>query len=239
MRLQRRSSAWLVALTLLALAAVGCSSLIGIEDATCDPTVSGCPPAPDKKLRSALCQQYCGTVMNACTGTNEAYVSMDACLGVCSFLPEGEPGVVDNSVQCRLEVAQLAAGSPEKESYCPSAGPSGDGPSEESDCTGPVGGSNDPCASLCSILMPACARFPQYSSVEECETRCRGEVEESPSDEHYTSSSLVDPLPDRGNNLSCRLWHVSVAATGPNDARVAGLHCPHAAGGAPCVTQQP
>jgi hypothetical protein len=235
----RRSPARLVTIALLAAAGLGCSSLIGIEEATCDPTVSGCPSAAESKVSSALCDQYCSTVMSACTGTNEAYVSRDACLGVCSFLPEGEPGVVANSVHCRLEVAQIAASSPEVESYCPSAGPSGDGPSEESDCTGPASDANDPCASLCSILMAACARFPQYGTVEECESRCRDEVDASPSDEHYTSSTLVDPLPDRGNTVGCRLWHVAVAATGPNDARVAGLHCPHAAGGAPCVTQQP
>jgi len=229
----------LARLSLVGALGVGCSGVIGIEEATCDPAVNGCPPAADEQAARALCRQYCNTIMDACTGTHEAYVSMDACLAVCSVLPAGEPGVIDNTVQCRLEVAQIAAVNPEKDSYCPAAGPSGDGPADESDCTGSAGDTNDPCASLCEIMMPVCVRFPQYGSMDECEAACRNEVAASPSDEHYTSSSAVDPLPDRGNSVACRLWHVSVAATGPSDSRVAGLHCLHAAGGDPCVTQQP
>ena len=121
------------ALALVALVASGCASVIGIEDATCDPTTEGCPPAAGTKVASPLCKQYCDTVMNACTGNNEQYTSMDACLSVCSFIPPGDPSVVDNTVHCRLEVAQVAATSPEPYSYCPAAGPSGYGPSDASD----------------------------------------------------------------------------------------------------------
>ena len=227
-------------LALVGAAGAGCSTIINIEEATCDPTVAGCPPAPGTKVASPLCKQYCDTVMNACTGQNEQYVSMDACLSVCAFLPEGEPGVIDNIVQCRLEVAQIAQVNPEVGEYCPAAGPSGDGPSDENDCTGPAGDTNDPCASLCEILMPACAHYPQYGSNDECLTTCHDQTgPHSTSDEHYTSSTAAEPLPDRGNTVTCRIWHVSVAATGPTDQHVAPVHCVHAAGGDPCVTQQP
>jgi hypothetical protein len=227
------------ALALVALVASGCASVIGIEDATCDPTTEGCPPAAGTKVASPLCKQYCDTVMNACTGNNEQYTSMDACLSVCSFIPPGDPSVVDNTVHCRLEVAQVAATSPEPDSYCPAAGPSGDGPSDASDCTGPAGDTNDPCESLCEVLMPACAHFPQYGSMDECVTTCQQQTgPHTTADEHYTSSTATEPFPDRGNTVICRIWHVSVAATGPTDKRVAGLHCVHAAGGDPCVTQQ-
>jgi hypothetical protein len=229
----------MLALLLMGVAAVACARVIGIEDATCDPTVAGCPAAIGAKLTSPLCQDYCDTIMGACTGTNEQYVSMDACLSVCSFLPVGQAGVVGNSLHCRLEVVEIAATSPEKDSYCPAAGPTGDGPGDESDCTGEAGDTNDPCESLCLVLMPACKRFPQYGSNDECASACRAEVATASNDEHYTSSTAVDPLPDRGNNVSCRVWHASVAATGPDDSRVAGLHCLHAAGGEPCVDEQP
>jgi hypothetical protein len=221
------------------VAAFGCSGVLGIEDAKCDPTQPGCPQTQEAQVTSALCKQYCDTVMSACTGLNEAYVSMDACEGFCRFLPEGSPGVIGNSVHCRLEVAELAAVNPEKGSYCPAAGPSGDGPGDESDCTGGSGEVNEPCVSLCQVLMPACAKFPQYTSQDDCVASCKEDTQKSPSDEHYTSSSSADPQPDVGNTVGCRLWHVSVAATGPSQTRVAGVHCPHAAGGAPCVTQQP
>jgi hypothetical protein len=214
--------------------------MLGIEEATCDPTTDGCPAAATTKVASPLCKQYCDTVMSACTGSNEQYVSMDVCLSVCALLPAGAPGVIDDTVHCRLEVAQIAAVSPEANAYCAAAGPSGDGPSDQNDCTGPAGQTNDPCTSLCEILMPACARYPQYSSADECVSACRDQTgAHSSADEHYTSSTAAEPLPDRGNTVTCRIWHASVAATGPNEARVAGLHCVHAAGGDPCVTQQP
>jgi hypothetical protein len=216
-----------------------CSSVLGIEEATCDPTQAGCPPAPGTTLVSAACKEYCDTITAACTGLNEQYVSTDACEHFCQYLPEGSPNVVDNSVRCRLEVAKLAASNPEKAAYCPGAGPSGDAPGDDSDCTGSNGDVNDPCASLCQVLLPACAKFPQYESLDECVASCKEDTAPSPSDEHYSSSAAAVPQPDIGNTVGCRLWHVSVAATGAGEKRVAGLHCPHAAGQDPCVTQQP
>lgn len=239
MRTVRFVRAWCAAALACLLALLGCSSVLGIEDATCDPTQSGCPPTVESHVTSALCKQYCDTLMGACTGLNEEYVSMDACESFCRYLPEGSPGVIGNTVHCRLEVAELAAVNPEKDTYCPAAGPTGDGPGDESDCTGGSGEVNEPCASLCQVLMGACAKFPQYDSQEDCVASCKDETEKSPSDEHYTSSSSAEPQPDVGNTIGCRIWHVSVAAVGPSQARVAGLHCPHAAGADPCVTQEP
>jgi hypothetical protein len=231
----------LPAVLLLATGAgCGCSSIIGIDDAKCDPAVTGCPATDGIQAASPLCKQYCDTVMNACSAQNEQYVNMGTCISVCAFIPEGKEGVIENSVHCRLEVAQIAAVNPEPNAYCPAAGPSGDGPSDENDCTGSADATNDPCTSLCEILMSACAHYPQYGSVDECVATCRSQTgPHSGTDEHYTSSTAFEPLPDRGNTVTCRLWHVSVAATGPNDPRIAGLHCLHAAGGDPCVTEQP
>ncbi len=178
-----------VALSLVAAAAAGCSNIIGIDEAKCDPTIAGCPTSSGLQSASPLCQQYCDTVMNACTGKNEQYVDMNACVSVCSFIPEGQAGAIDNSVQCRLDLAQIAATSPEPDSYCPGAGPSGDAPQSESDCTG-ESMNDDPCTSLCEILMPACAHYPQYGSMDECVTTCRQQTgPHSTADEHYTSST--------------------------------------------------
>ncbi len=141
----RRLLALLIALIAVA-SAVGCQSIIGIEDRT-------------YAAASAECRDYCDSVMKTCTGENAVYASMQTCLGVCADLPPGDasnPGS-DNSVACRAN--QLKLGN-ELTVVCPRAGPGGDG----------ACGSN--CDGYCAIWAKACPDDAKL--VSDCVSKCAG-----------------------------------------------------------------
>ena len=275
MALQRFSSMGVVSSVLLAL---GCASVIGIEDATCDPefdetcnptiTASNLPApggvtpvtagsggaagavgtagAPGSAgaggggvaalggaggaaagssgaasggsggtaaIEEPLCDRYCETVATACTGQNEQFASLDACLAVCERLEPGSVGdVAGNTVECRLARAQLAQRTGEAADYCSSAGPGGGGACGE-DCEG-----------FCALMAETCPAA--MGTYEECLPVCATVPDLSgPPDNVAYNTSVQD-----GNSLQCRLFHVTAATLDPI------AHCVHAAGLAPCAT---
>lgn len=281
MALQRFSSMGVVSSTLLALS---CASVLGIEDATCDPefdeacnptvTASNLPApggigpaaagtggaagaagavgaagtagAPGlagaggtgvaavggaggaaagssgaasggtggtEAVEAPLCDRYCETVATACTGPNEQFASLDACLAVCERLEPGSPGdVASNTVECRLARALLAQRTGEAANYCSSAGPGG------------AGACGADCEGFCALMAETCPAA--MGTYEECLPVCATVPDLSgPPDNVAYNTSVQD-----GNSLQCRLFHVTAATLDPI------AHCVHAAGLAPCAT---
>jgi hypothetical protein len=161
----------------------------------------------------SLCDQYCDTVTELCTGTMLQYKDKAQCLKVCALLPEGAVGDPDgNSVACRLKYAskgRYAAGS-ELAAYCRQAGAGGDGR---------CGGN---CDGFCSIAMATCSKAetdPFYFATEQaCQTTCQGLPNDIPY--VYGDISVAD-----GNSVQCRLFHAMSAVMAD-----AGEHCEHVMG---------
>lgn len=133
-----------LAVTCLGLA-LGCQSLVGIENRRLGP-----------------CGEYCDTVMSACQGEYAVYTTFEACMGVCELLPEGsslEPQKT-NTVACRLAEAKAAAAT-EPDVHCPGAGPGG----------GDACGSD--CESYCMLYKDACgSSWYNFEDNDQCVTAC-------------------------------------------------------------------
>ena len=206
-----------VALLALLGASTNCSQVVGIEDATCNPSLPACQTGTSGNTGNSLCQEYCSTVMQNCTSNFQVYVGRETCLSVCKLLPEGRAGEENvNSVQCRLGQAKLAGTIPEPAIHCSAAGPGGNGL-----C-------GDTCESLCTITQGACAgEHQQFQSVGDCAETCSSVPAAKAADgnEYY---DVVAKEMSSGNSRQCRLWHASVATQSPNP------HCTHAGGASPC-----
>ena len=192
----------------LLLGSTHCGSLVGIEDAKCDPNLPECNPGGP----STLCRDYCSTVMANCKGDNAVYEGSATCYAVCKALPEGKAGDDSgNTVRCRLHQAEEAGpqGVNEPAQHCPGAGPGGQGPEGEVLCS-------ENCDGFCSIMQSVC---DDYGSLEACKTACKAVPDLGGYDTSHSA----------GDSVQCRLWHVSAAADEPNP------HCLHAAGKSYCV----
>jgi len=132
------------ALVVLGLSALGCQSLIGLEERHL-----GDEP---------WCIDYCDNVMSKCSGSNQVYSSRRTCLDVCRVLEPGGPDdpPKSNTVFCRNT---LIANSAEPEVDCSLAGPGG----------GDQCGSD--CEAYCQILIASCAQVPTHN-VSECARQC-------------------------------------------------------------------
>lgn len=214
-------------LTFVFALALGCASLLGVEEATCDPTLDPrCDPdfVPDSGDRSdaasasdagredphlELCGEYCDTIADACRGNDEQYMSRAACLQVCGELmisqakldPEAE--LTNNSVECRLNAARAAADFGEVARNCQAASMFGN-----AEC-------GEPCEVYCSMLETACP--DQYEDLGDCEIVCQ----DVPLSDVPFGTNVAD-----GNTLQCRVYHIQLAT---NQQRP-DIHCPHAVG---------
>jgi hypothetical protein len=128
----------------LGLAALGCQSLIGVEERHL-----GDEPR---------CVDYCDTVMAKCSGGIKVYSSREACLGVCRVLDPGGPldPPKSNTVFCR---ETLIANSSEEDVDCSLSGPGG----------GEQCGSD--CEAYCQILIASCEKIPTRD-LAECVRQC-------------------------------------------------------------------
>ena len=162
----------------------------------------------------SLCESYCDDIMESCTGAQAQYRDHAQCMTICSMLPEGELGEVDeNTVACRAKYvgdARYGSGT-ELEAYCRRGGPGGAG----------YCGSN--CEGYCSLMMQVCSGSDVGVYQFESEAACMETCEALPSsDEGY---SATNPLIADGNHVECRLFHVtSGAMLDPEE------HCEHAMG---------
>jgi hypothetical protein len=149
------------------------------------------------------CGTMCDEAMKNCTGDNAVYASKDICLSACKDFPLGKLSDTDgDTVGCR----EYHAGKPaemDPKTHCQHAGPGGAG----------ICGAN--CDGFCSLAVAACGKMePEFKDTATCMKTCK----QFPDMTGTTPFSVNDTT---GNNISCRLYHVSVATTDPK------THCPH------------
>jgi len=199
---------------------LGCAKIAGIEDDV--------PVDPSSSNGSALCNQYCDTVMTNCQDPLYVYASRDMCMGVCHQLEVagkvGNPGDQSgNTIYCRLYQAQQAGSTGEKKNYCPLSGPGGAN----------ICGSN--CEDYCTLMQLTC---PDQFNNSDLTLGFNGSLSIC-----LTQCALLPVLDggfnadlQGGNNIDCRLYHVSAANADPT---APATHCPHAAGASPCTGAPP
>jgi hypothetical protein len=199
------------AATLVAALGAGCSEVLSLEEAEVDPTLSEDPQEGESAEASLLCTRYCNMVMSHCSGLFSVYRTMESCLEVCGFLPEGEEGdEIGNTIHCRLRNAEVAPAEPPF--YCPIAGPGGNG----------VCGAN--CEAMCLLGMGICVGDDaQWPSAVACRSDCAG----LPDLGFYSTDPQHGMY--EGAHVQCRLFHLSSATI--EDTHV---HCGHASGAPPC-----
>lgn len=166
--------------------------------ATCDTGLEECTTGP-------TCTAYCNTIETNCTGNNDQYVSIEACLASCAGLPDGAAADTSgNTVGCRTYHAGAAMGSPAV--HCPHAGPGG------------AGACGNNCDGFCTIALAVCTGPNQvYASLNQCMTECAG----------FPTSPPYSTAVTSGDSFACRLYHLTAASVDP-----AG-HCSHIPAGSP------
>lgn len=158
---------------------------------------------------ASLCERYCSTVMTGCSGAFAVYTTLETCLALCQFMPEGSASDRSgNSVWCRLHAAESAPD--EVPHYCSIAGPGGNG----------VCGTN--CESLCQLREGVCSAYVE-GDTESCLEQC-AKLEDR---DIFSTDLSVGQY--SGAHVQCRLYHLSAAAS--DDAE---RHCQHVDGAAPC-----
>ena len=142
----------------------------------------------DSAGSAASCSDYCRTIIAACTGANNQYLSMQTCTSSCMSYPLGTTGDQSgNSLACRAYHAMLAQTDPT--THCVHAGPSGGG------------ACGDPCDGFCSLVVADCAT--QYPSAGACATTCAG----------FATTPAYSANVTSGNSLSCRIYEATLAST--------------------------
>ncbi|MES1173369.1 MAG: hypothetical protein ABUL62_03495 [Myxococcales bacterium] len=180
------------------------------------------------------CNLFCQLEIAECTDTFAQYESLDQCLAVCKALPLGTVSdISENTVGCRKYHSYNALVDPAK--HCPHTGPGGDGHCGSPDAPSATTFTGN-CESYCLLAAKACnvtvpgvtaadgfaAHFKNQAA---CQRDCGG-LDGALLDAAYS----VSPPPE-GNNLECRLLHVSRAL---GDPKTAIDECPAVFGGAPC-----
>jgi hypothetical protein len=155
-------------------------------------------PASDAPAGTPDCATYCTKVMAACTGAvNAQYANAANCMDSCANFTVGTSADQQgNTLGCRINHADLAVGDPA--THCVHAGPGGGG------------ACGTPCLGFCSIVVAEC---PTQWNMGSCMNQTTG----------CPSFATTPPYkaPSTGNTLECRLYHATMAATGP------ATHCPH------------
>lgn len=170
-----------------ALLGVGCAQVLGIEEATLDPTIG----APPLDAGVPTCDRYCDVVQRNCAGPLEQYPTRDTCLSTCALLPVGTLGDSGgNTVGCRLRYAE-SAGEFEAAVNCPAAGPAGNG----------ICGTN--CEGFCTIALAACDTT--LFTVDTCAGACT----------RLRDLGTYDDSMQTGPEVQCRVYHATVASRDP------------------------
>jgi len=210
-----------------AAALAGCNGVLGIDEASLDPTLTdggaeggaegGAGDAGgDTGNQPVTCDTYCSTIMANCMGINQEYIDIDTCKVMCSHF---EPGVPDDttmdSLACRNYHAHAAAGDPNF--HCRHAGP--------------LGGfhcGTDPCVPYCSLVQALCGSMamPPFPGEIQCQNACRPGADGGGF--NYLVGDAGDINLTMGDTLNCRIYHLE-SAYEPNNPAAATTHCPHTA----------
>ena len=125
-------------------------------------------------------------------------------MAVCESFTVGTTADMDgNTLGCR----QYHAGAAETEPaiHCRHAGPGGDG----------ACGTN--CEGFCTIAQAQCTGADAaFADAAACMTECA----------MFPTTPPYDVSQTGGDSFACRMYHLTIAATGPDIAKV---HCPHVA----------
>jgi len=178
---------------------------------------SKCLDDPDAKPD---CDAFCQLEMAECTEANgfPIYEDEAQCKAVCNALPRGHLGdTAENTVGCRMYHSYNSLVDPR--SHCSHTGPGGDGHCGSS--APPKSGNSGNCESYCLLLEQACkADFDgSFADQTACQADCVKVDGAGPSVGYSTAAT--------GNNVQCRLLHVSRALTNAKE-------CGAAQGAAPC-----
>ena len=172
----------------------------------------------DDPEREPDCATFCHLEMTECADY-PIYESEAQCLDVCQALPPGHNGDQSgNTVACRMYHSYNSIIDPK--SHCPHTSPGGDGHCGSTEL--PKTGNSGNCESYCLLLAKACsADFDaSFANQKECQADCV-ELEGAAPNSGYTTASA------KGDNLQCRLLHVSQALSDTGE-------CAAAQGAAPC-----
>ena len=202
-------------------ALAGCNAVLGIDEAKLDPSLAdsgqgggdgAAGDASDAGSGVVNCDTYCADITKNCTGTNAEYISIDVCKAMCAHLEPGLPGEQSgDSLACRAYHAGVAAGDPSF--HCRHAGPVGGGTCGD-----------QPCNPFCLLDFALCGgqASPPYDGGElGCRQACDGVF-------RYDTSPDASDIPQSGNTLNCRVYHLE-AAYDPSNPSALTTHCPHTA----------
>lgn len=158
------------------------------------------------------CPSYCTEIMANCSGEHAQYSSMGSCLGTCAaFTPGTLADTKGDTLGCRI----YHGGAPAKADpvmHCPHAGITGG----DKDPLGTTGTCGEPCDAFCTVALVACkGQTGAYPTMDACMTECKTFKADTAS---YSSADTAN------NDMGCRMYHLSVAAT---DAMSAMTHCGH------------
>lgn len=160
------------------------------------------------------CDSFCHLEMTECQGAHQQYESLAQCKDVCKALDKGNASDQSgNTVACRKYHSYNALLDPD--THCSHTGPGGEGHCGSS--AAPSTGSTGNCESYCTLLSQACAS--DFKSQDACLAECVQLDGAGPNSGYSTAAT--------GDNLQCRLLHVSRALSDPSE-------CAAAEGAAPC-----
>jgi len=160
------------------------------------------------------CEKFCHLEMVECDGF-PMYENKNQCLAVCKALDPGHVGDQgENTVGCRMYHSYNSMLDPK--THCAHTGPGGDG-----HCFDGKDHDAGNCQSYCRLLEAACKS--DFDGTFADQDTCQAECEKLDGHEADTGYSTTA----KGDNLQCRLLHVSRALTNPKE-------CPAAQGASPC-----
>jgi len=167
------------------------------------------------------CATYCTHLATDCTGA-DAQITAANCMGTCAAYPLGTQADTSmNTLGCRnyhlqnIEVRKQPAAT-----HCPHAGPAG---STLAAATGVCGASA--CENFCAMEAKVCGTDAapvtgvtnRYTDTAACMTACAA----------FTKTPEYSPTVTTGNNLACRVYHLTNAAAQVVGSAANNTHCGH------------
>jgi len=170
----------------------------------------------DAPMATPDCKKFCHLDKAECADAGfPQYENEAQCVAVCEALDPGHVGdTKENTAGCRMYHAYNSMLDPK--THCAHTGPGGDGHCVDGD-------EHDAgnCQSYCRLLQAACQDdFDEsFADQDACQADCMN-LDGHEADSNYSTGA-------KGNNLQCRLLHVSRALTNSKE-------CPAAQGASPC-----
>ena len=208
---------------LFVLVLVGCAG-----DVPTDTNPTNSPPpsspgtgssgnSPPTQSTTPDCSTYCSQIATTCTGANAQYASSAACMATCNKFTVG--ALTDTSgttLGCRMYHVNNATKTAMPDVHCNHGGPGGGKIAPVAAGATPDTHCSDACTNFCQLSVSICGTgtdtSKQFTDLNSCLTTCAGW--------DRTAAYAVAP-PVAGNNLACRLYHMTAAAADP------ATHCSH------------